>query len=177
MDDLYSSAAQVNTPESLVPDEAAMEAEIRLVSRFCTLSLCRAVLCSFMFLFELLRVIYGFRMSSPLYILLFAGVAVWLVELTVTPYVKKSVPVLPYLRRKYHYSSPRYVSHNLCYPLYCLLLLLWQLHNSLPQYPFGWMYYGPAIFLGILLCLRLAGPALIAAHIRRSLLGRARNFL
>lgn len=145
----------------------SMAAEIRLVSAFHTMTICRIVLSVALLLFEALRAAYGLRISSALYILLFANLGPWLIELALTPRLKLSSPpaILPYLRRHYHYSALRHSSNRICFWITCFLLILWERHNAIPNYPFAWLYHVPLYLLCLLLCIRMFGPRLLSHRI------------
>lgn len=155
---------------SAMPDASAMETEIRLVSRFHSLTLFRVVLCVLLFAYQFLIVLYHIRTISNVIILLFIMIAPWLLEGVAAPYVKAGKAVLPYLRKQYHFTTLRYVTNQITFLAACFLLLLWQRHQDgnigLPL----WIYYIPSILICIALALRILGPVFISRHIRRRLL-------
>lgn len=155
---------------SALPDASAMEAEIRLISRFHSLTLFRAVLCVLLFAYQFLIVIFHIRTISNIIILLFLMLAPWLLEGVAAPYVKTGKAVLPYLRKQYHFTALRYVTNNITFLIACFLLLLWQRHQSGNIFPSLWIYYIPSILICTALALRILGPVLISCHIRRRLL-------
>lgn len=150
-------------------DAAFMDAEIRLVARFFTLTFWRVFTSIALCAFLLVCVFFGIDASSALYILLFFNLLPFLLEGFCAPYAKKSAPVLPYLRKQYHYSSLRYMTMNITFFVTCCLLLLWQLHNSSPAYPAKWLYGFPALLLASGFFLRAVVPHLAARHIRRKM--------
>lgn len=155
--------------ENTEPDVPAMENEIRLVSRFHTLTLIRILLSVFLFIYECMGVFYNFGINTGLYLLLFLNLTPWLLDLFLAPYVKKTPPVLPYLRKQYHYSSLRFLTNNISFLLTCFLLLLWQSHQSGASFPFLWLSFVPSALAIFALLFRILGPVLIAGHIRRRL--------
>lgn len=157
------------TPESVFSDADAMDGELRLVARFHTLTLWRVLLSALLTAFEAMCAFYGLRAASGLYVLLSMNLLPWILEALCSPYVTKSKPVMPYLRRQYHYSTLRYVTTHITLFITCMYLLLWQFHNSTPAYPAAWLYDFPAILLAFSLLFRLAAPPLIARHLRREL--------
>lgn len=162
-----------NTPENnFNPDSdlSRMDAEIHLVGRFHALTICRAVLFGLLTGFEIIHAIYGFHISSSMTIMLFSIISPWIMEALLSPYIKKTAVVLPFLRKHYRYSSLRYAANNACFFLCCLLLMLWQRHNSYPVYPFKWLYHAPAIFLFIIAFLRILLSLFLPGYIRRRML-------
>ncbi len=168
-----SVAKQPNTPENNTnsdSDLSRMNAEILLVGRFHALTLCRAALFCLLTGFEIIHAIYGFHTSSSMTIMLFSIISPWMLEAVLSPHIKKTTVVLPFLRKHYRYSSLRYAANNVCFFLCCLLLILWQKHNSYPVYPFEWLYRAPSIFLFIIASLRILLSLFLPGHIRRRML-------
>ena len=152
-----------------LPDAAAMDAEIRLVSQFYSLTLFRFVLCVLLFAYQLIIVLFHIRTISNMIILLFLLLAPWVLEGVVAPYIKSGKAVLPYLRKQYHFSAIRYVTNNITFLISCFLLLLWQRHQPENASLYWWIYYIPSILIGIALFIRILGSVLIFFHIRRKL--------
>lgn len=156
---------EVSAPVS--SDADAMDAELRLIARFHALTLWRVSLSALLAAFEVIVSFYGLRISSGFYVLLFMNLLPWILEALCSPYVAKSTPVLPYLRRQYHYSTLRYMTTRITFLITGLLLVLWEFHNSTPDYPAAWLYDFPAILLAFSLLFRLAAPSAITKHMRR----------
>ncbi len=154
------------TPDA-VSDAAVMDAEIRLVARFAALTLWRAVTSALLIAFQLICVPFGKIAPAPVYILLCMNLLPSVLEGLCAPYAKKSVPVLPYLRKQYHYSSLRYMTTGISFAITSFLLLLWQLYNSPPVTPFAWLGKFPAFLLALGFFLRAVSPRLLAGHIRK----------
>ncbi len=155
-----------NTPAA---DAAFMDAEICLVARFHALMVWRIFISAVLGAFMLGCSLWGLDTSSAVYILLFLNLLPFLLEGFCAPHVKKSVPVLPFLRKKYHYSSLRYATLSITFALTCLLLVLWQFHNSTPAYPAAWLYNFPAFVLAACFFQRAVTPRLTARRIRRKM--------
>ena len=80
---------------------------------------------------------------------------------------KKTVPVLPYLRKQYHYSSLRSMTMNVTFLITGFLLMLWQLFNDIPAEPAAWLHNFPALLLAFGFFVRAVAPRLVAGRIRR----------
>lgn len=148
-------------------DAAAMDAEIRLVARFAALALWRAAASILLIAFLLMCAVFGVIAPAPIYILLCVNLLPTVLEGFCAPYAKKSVPVLPYLRKQYHYSSLRYMTAGIGFAVTSFLLLLWQLFNSPAGFPAAWPGKFPALLLAFGFFVRAVSPRLLARRIRR----------
>lgn len=158
-----------NTNGTPAADAAFMDAEIRLVARFHALVVWRGFISAVLGAFILGCAFWGVDTSSAVYILFLLNLLPFLLEGFCAPHVKKSVPVLPFLRKKYHYSSLRYTTLNITFALTCLLLVLWQFHNGTPAYPAAWLYNFPAFVLAACFFQRAVTPRLAARRIQRKM--------
>lgn len=150
-------------------DAALMDAEIRLVARFFTLTLWRIATSAALLSFLLVCGIFTVMDTSAFYILLCLNLLPAVIEPICAPHVRKSTPVLPYLRKKYHYSSLRQMTMDITFYIIGFFLVLWQLNNKTPAYPAAWLHHFPAFLLAFGLGLRAIAPSFITAHIRRKM--------
>ncbi|MBQ9120189.1 MAG: hypothetical protein IJY09_09095 [Lachnospiraceae bacterium] len=158
------------TPDAPTDTAISMDEEIRLVSRFRALILGRIIVSLSLFLYLLCTMGYGYRPTSPIYILGVLNIFSWPIEALLAPYVKKRTIVLPYLRKHYRYSSLRFASNNIISFLTCLLLLLWQICQDTTRLPVAWFRFVPLTLLVIMLLFRTIAPFFLAKQISRRLL-------
>lgn len=165
-------APQNNADSPALSSAAAMSRELRLIASFHTFAVARITLCVSLCLFEIMRAAYGLMTSSALFILIFAALAPWLTDLALKPRVslREKPVVFPYLRKKYRCNSLRHLSYRITFWLSSGLLLLWEFHNSRPNYPFAWLYHAPFILLAIQLLIRIFGPFVISFWLHRKLI-------
>lgn len=156
-----------NATDPPITDAAFMDAEIRLVARFRALVVWRRFISAALAAFICGCTFWGANASSPFYIMVFLNLLPFLLEEFCAPHIKKSAPVLPFLRKKYHYSPLRYATLGITFGATCLLLVLWQFHNSTPAFPAAWMHNFPAFLLAACFFQRAVTPQLAARHIRR----------
>ncbi|MDE7300502.1 MAG: hypothetical protein K2N94_17040 [Lachnospiraceae bacterium] len=171
------------------PELSRLDDDIRIVSRFQAVRICRAALSILLIALELFLAYRGSYSSSALNILLFANLTPWLLEelLLARQEAKKdanSTPdirtrseapaaqpaAMPYLRKHYHYSRLRFTAETVSYFMTCLLLLLWQGRGSKAGDTADWLRNAPVFLLSIIVLLRLAAPYYLAWRIRHRLL-------
>ncbi len=145
---------------------AAMDAEIRLVARFHTLIIWRAAVSTSLLVFQVIYTISGLYTASPAYILLTANLLPTLLEPLCSPRIHKSSPVLPYLRKRYHYSSLRFMTLEITFLAANLLLLIWQLFGN---YTDTWLSKLPAILLLSSLLWHFIAPSILFRHIQKKM--------
>gem|GEM_PF-3801836 len=144
-----------------------MDAEIRLVARFYSLIIWRVLFSIALLAFELICTFYHLYVLSAVYILLIANLLPALLTPFFAPHIRRSTPVLPFLRKRYHYSSLRYKTAEISFFITGIFLVLWQLFNSAPAYPAAWLYKFPVLLLAASLFWRAAAPLFFSMHIRR----------
>lgn len=161
-----------NTPKngcSPSEDAVLMDAEIQLVARFFTLTLWRIAISAALLAFWLMCGIFTVMDPSAFYILLCLNLLPAVLEPLCAPRVRKSVPVLPYLRKKYHFSSLRHLTMDITFLIISFLLVLWQLNNKTPAYPAAWLHNFPAFLLAFGLGLRAIAPSFLCIHIQKKM--------
>lgn len=148
-----------------------MEQEIRKISKFHTLKLIRIVQTVSLIGFETMRAVWGFRMTSATYVLMVVWLLPPLLEGLFVKWVKEDSdePVLPYLRKQYHYSILRMATGQVSLYFTLFLLCLWQLHNK-AEYPFAWLADVPAGIAVVSAVMMLVGPALVGRRIHRKMM-------
>ncbi|MDE7324940.1 MAG: hypothetical protein K2N63_01465 [Lachnospiraceae bacterium] len=147
-------------------DVAAMDAEIRLVARFHTLTLWRIAASAILLIFQIVYTACGLYTASPFYILLTANLLPVLLEPLCSPKVRKSPPVLPFLRKRYHYSSLRFMTMEITFFATNLLLIIWQFFGSSPD---TWLHKFPAAFLAANFLWRFVGSFLLSSQIQKKM--------
>lgn len=145
---------------------AAMDAEIRLVARFHTLTIWRAAVSISLLVFQVIYTISGLHTASPAYILLTANLLPTLLEPLCSPRVHKSSPVLTYLRKRYHYSSLRFMTLEITFLVANLLLFIWQFFGN---YTDTWLSKLPALLLLSSLLWHFIAPFLLFRHIQKKM--------
>lgn len=168
---MFSAESKVNIKKKTpAPDSAgAMDAELRRIARYRALTLWRFFASILLAAFEAMCALLGLRVSSGLYVLFSMNLLPWVLEAFCSPYIKKTPPVMPYLRRQYRYCTLRFATTGITFFITSLLLALWQLHNSAPDYPAAWLYDFPAILLICGILFLLAAPPALVKHMRRKL--------
>lgn len=146
-----------------------MDAEIRLVARFHSLITWRISFSIALVCFELMCIIFHLHILSAVYILLIANLLPVILLPFFAPHIHKSTPVLPFLRKRYHYSSLRDKTAEFSFFITGMFLVLWQLFNSTPAYPAVWLHKFPLLLLAASLFWRAAAPIVFSIRIRRTM--------
>ncbi len=165
-DRTYPPLFSNNKPACTVEE---MDAEIRLVARFHSLIIWRIPFSMALLCFEFMCIICHLYVLSAVYILLIANLLPVILAPFLAPHIRKSTPVLPFLRKRYHYSSLRYKTAELSFFITGMFLVLWQLFNSVPAYPVAWLYKFPVLLLAASLFWRVAAPIIFSIRIRRNM--------